>query len=393
MASRSEIATVYTASIIQGIALVTFPAASAVFTNAQDYGLSDTQYGLMFLPQVVTSVIASLLGAKLRNRHGTKNIYLLGLVANLVSMLLLFSSKFAMKDQSVAYGILLAATGFMGIGFGFTVPALDTFAAAFFPKTTDKAVLVLNALLGLGTALAPAFIALFVGLGIWWVLPLAVAILIVGLFSFSLGLPLKETVASPTKHSPKKKAKFPFRFWLFSSFVLLYGICETMNGNWASIYMKKHFDSDPAIASVALALFWGAITCGRVVFAALEKWFPERMVFRSLPLIVVAAFFITAFLPKNNAWLGLLAFALSGLGCSALLPLAISFGQKEFAAMGASVAGGFIAFDQIGYGVAAFGVGPLQKWFGLELNLVFAMSAAIAMSMGLISFFITSKKS
>jgi hypothetical protein len=34
----------------------------------------------------------------------------------------------------MAYGILLSATTCMGIGFGFTVPVLNTFAAAFFPK-------------------------------------------------------------------------------------------------------------------------------------------------------------------------------------------------------------------------------------------------------------------
>jgi MFS family permease len=85
-----------------------------------------------------------------------------------MSMALLVASRFEMHYHTAAYDILLAATSFMGIGFGLTVPALNTFAAAFFPKKVDRAVLVLNALLGLGTALAPVFIALFVGLGIWW---------------------------------------------------------------------------------------------------------------------------------------------------------------------------------------------------------------------------------
>ena len=34
----------------------------------------------------------------------------------------------------VAYGILLLATASLGVGFGLTVPALNTFAAAFFPQ-------------------------------------------------------------------------------------------------------------------------------------------------------------------------------------------------------------------------------------------------------------------
>ena len=54
-------------------------------------------------------------------------------------------------------------------------------------------------------------------------------------------------------------------------------------------------------------------------------------------------------------WLGVFAASLAGLGCSALLPLTISFGQKELTTIAASVAGGLIAFYQIGCGVAVFG--------------------------------------
>ena len=128
----------------------------------------------------------------MRNRLGTKRIYLLGLFANLLAMTLLVVSRFVMREHSLAYGILLVATTCMGIGFGFTVPALNTFAAAFFPQKVDKAVLALNALLGLGTALAPVFIALFVGFGIWWGLPVLVGALILGLLLFSFSQPLNE---------------------------------------------------------------------------------------------------------------------------------------------------------------------------------------------------------
>jgi hypothetical protein len=50
MARRGEIAAVYTAGIVQGLAFVTFPAASFIFTHADGYGLSHTAYGAMFLP-------------------------------------------------------------------------------------------------------------------------------------------------------------------------------------------------------------------------------------------------------------------------------------------------------------------------------------------------------
>jgi len=389
MAQRSEILTVYAAGLIQGVALVTFPAASAVFTSSSDYGLSSTEYGAMFVPQAVMAIISSLLGAGLRKRLGTKRIYMLGLSANLLAMTLLVASRFVMKEHSLAYAILLVATAFMGIGFGFTVPALNTFAAAFFPKKVDRAVLVLNALLGLGTALAPIFIALFVGLGIWWGLPVLVGALIFGLLLFSVTQTLNEGATARAAHAHKGKNKFPARFWIFAAFALLYGVCETMNGNWAVPYMTKHFGASAAIASLALAIFWSMVTAGRILFAAIEKWFPEKIVCRVLPFVVAAAFITTACVPKTNSLLGILTFALAGLSCSALLPLTISFGQKELTAIAASAAGGLIAFYQIGYGIAAFGVGPLQTWAGLDLDVIFGGTAVVALAMAALSFAVT----
>jgi hypothetical protein len=62
-ASRAESATVNAAGLVQGIVLVTFPAASTIFTARGSYGLSGSQYGLMFVPQVATAIAAALLSA------------------------------------------------------------------------------------------------------------------------------------------------------------------------------------------------------------------------------------------------------------------------------------------------------------------------------------------
>jgi MFS family permease len=144
MAHRGEIMTVYAAGLVQGIALVTFPAAGAVFTSATGYGLSNTQYGAMFEPQAIMAIVASLAGAGLTVRLGAKRIFLAGLAANLAAMALLVVSKFIMSQPSAAYGLLLAATTCMGLGFGFTVPVLNTFAAGFFPGKVDEAILGLR---------------------------------------------------------------------------------------------------------------------------------------------------------------------------------------------------------------------------------------------------------
>jgi fucose permease len=388
MAQRNEIAAVYVASVIQGLALVTFPAASTVFTSPQHYGLSSTEYGSMFVPQAITAIGSSLLGAGLVRRLGIKRIYLLGLTADLVSMAVLFSSQFFISNSGVAYGMLLLATASLGIGFGLTVPALNTFTAAFFPQRIDSAVLVLNALLGLGTVLAPVFVAVFIGLGIWWGLPVLAVVLLLALLLFSLSLPL-QVGTDKTAQSQKGKTALPARFWIFAAFVLLYGICETMNGNWATLYMSQSLGTTPAAASFALMAFWGMVTIGRVLFAAIAKRFPPNRTYRLLPFVIAVGFAVIAYLPVGSSFLGILAFGLTGLGCSALLPLTISFGQEEMKIIAASVAGGLIAFYQMGYGIAAFGVGPMEDYAGLSLNSLFGFAAVVALILAALSFVVT----
>ena len=432
MAQRQEIAAIYTAAVIQGIVLVTFPAVSAIFTSAAHYGLSTTEYGGMFAPQAVTAIIASLLGAGLTRRIGGKRVFLLGLAADLLSMALLFVSQFATNTHPLAYGMLLAATAFLGIGFGFAVPALNTFTAAFFPKKVDRAILTLNALLGLGTALAPIFAIIFVGLGFWWGLPILMSGLTLALILFSLRLPLgdarsprqdsgisavnrissppssplqkyasreahSETFPLPTFPVPTNRIKnhfareIPVRFWLYATFALLYGICETMNGNWATIYMSTSLGASTTLASMALTVFWITVTGGRVLFAAIEKWFPERWTYRTLPLLLALAFLATASAPKGHPFLAILSFGVAGLGCSALLPLVISFGQEELTTMTTSVAGGLIGFYQMGYGLAAFGVGPLQTWGGLSLAGIYRGTALFALALAALAFIIVGR--
>jgi fucose permease len=295
-----------------------------------------------------------------------------------------------MSDRQTAYSMLLLATATLGIGFGLTVPALNTLTAAFFPQKIDSAVLVLNALLGLGTVLAPVFVAVFIGLGIWWGLPVLAVVLLLALLLFSLPLPL-QTGAADTADGQKAKTAVPARFWIFAAFALLYGICETLNGNWATLYMSQHLRTTAATASFALMAFWGMATIGRVLFAAIAKWFPPSRTYRLLPLVIAVGFAVTAYLPVGSSLLGILAFGLAGLGCSALLPLTISFGQEDMKTIASSVAGGLIAFYQMGYGIAAFGVGPLEDYAGLGLNSLFGFAAVAALVLAALAFVITNE--
>jgi MFS family permease len=387
--SRVESRVVYVAGLVQGLALVTFPAAGTIFTDPDEYDLSKSAYGAMFVPQAIAAIGASLLGAAWARRAGARRVYLVGLLANLLAMALLIVSSLVEQDGSLAYGLLLAATASLGVGFGLTVPALNTFTAAFHPDAVDRSVLVLNALLGLGTALAPVFVAIFVGLGFWWGLPVLVAALVAGVLAVSLRLPLRTEAPSPAAARPASRG-LPSRFWLYAAFALLYGVCETVNGNWAQLDMTG-LGASTTIASLALTAFWAMVTAGRILFAVVQRRFPARRAYHLLPFVLAVALVLISLLPDDAPALGVLAFGLAGLGCSALLPLTISLGQGELTAISASVAGGIIAFYQLGYGIAAFGVGPLES-AGIDLPTIFGFAAIVAAVMGMLSFAVAGRR-
>ena len=386
---RAETITVNAAGLAQGVALVTFPAASAILTSPTGYGLTSSQYGLMFAPQVVTAVVASLLGAGLlwpglTSRVSEKAVYLAGLGADLAAMVVLVASWGVASHHPAGYVLLLAATACLGAGFGLAVPSLNTLAAGFQPATTDRAVLVLNALLGLGTALAPAFVAAFTGIGFWIGLPLLAAVGLAVLILVSLRLPLRPAT---TSHHALGGGRMPAGFWIFGAFALLYGICETMNGNWSQLDLTS-LGVGRTAASLALTGFWAAVTVGRVLVAAVQRWLPSRRAYHGLPLLLAASFALIAVLPKHAPGISVVAFCLAGLGCCALLPLTISFGQEKLTGNQTAAAGGVIACYQVGYGVAAFGVGPLTS-AGVRLPAIFWASAVIAVVMGAMSFAVT----
>ena len=328
-------------------------------------------------------------------------------MADLAAMVLLIISWQTVHSHAAAYGLLLAATACLGAGFGLAVPALNTLAAAFHPQAVDRSVLVLNALLGLGTALAPVFVALFVGLGFWTGLPILAAVLLVGLLLVSMRLPLRPAprqdgspqpgtppqpgsgppgrTAQPARDAgpPKAASRVPAGFWVFGAFAILYGFCETMNGNWSQLDITS-LGVKSSTAAVALTAFWALVTAGRVLFAAIQRWLPSRVAYHILPFLLAGAFLVIAVLPRNAPLASVGAFALAGLGCSALLPLSISIGQEKLTDYQVLVAGGVIACYQAGYGIAAFGVGPLVD-AGVRLPVIFGFSAAVAAGMGLLS--------
>ena len=84
MPRRTEVGLVYITALVQGLALVTFPAASSIFTSPDGYGFSASRYGMMFVPQVILAILASSLGPTLARRWTLKRVLRAGMSADLL---------------------------------------------------------------------------------------------------------------------------------------------------------------------------------------------------------------------------------------------------------------------------------------------------------------------
>jgi MFS transporter, FHS family, glucose/mannose:H+ symporter len=369
---------VYAIGLFQGLSLVAFPAAATILTAPTGYDLSKSQYGVLFVPQVAMAILASLALPTLGNRFRLKRVLMTGLIANTIAMALLAGSE-PVKTDASAFPILLVATGALGLGFGLTLGSISTYAGAFMPDRRDVALTALNVLLGLGTALSPFLIALFTDIGQWWYLPLLAAAGLVILLVITLLQPMLLPVPAEGERADKREPRqgIPGLFWVFAVALVIYGIGETMFGNWGTTLLVGKGVSVDA-ANDGLAVFWAAVTAGRLAIALVSSRVRSTRIYVVLPFAMAAALLLAPAAGSAGAGIGIFAFG--GLACSGFFPMTIGYGESTFPGIVELAAGWLIAAYQVGYGLAAFGAGALQRVVSLSTVFRVAGVAVIAMS-------------
>ncbi len=392
MARRVEIPVAYLAGLAQGFALVVLPAASGLLTSSHGYAFTGVEYGALFVPMVAAAIAASAGGGVLVQRWGLKRLFLTGVLLDVVAMGLVALSAAFMGMHVPSYATLIVAMLALGGGFGATLTALNSLAPGFFPDHSETALTALHTLLGTGTALAPVFVSVASGRSWWWIPALvAGALLLLGVAGSTQ--PLK--IDAPTPSLPSSGG-FGFlrslsgRLWAFIALVVLYGISETLYGNWAILYLHGERGLSAREAGLALAAFWAMVTVGRLLAAIAAVWFPPRWIYRGLPVLLLIAFLVVphAVTPA----MAIVAFGFAGFACSAFLPLSVGLAEEQFPRLAELMAGELMAAYMIGYGIASFAVGPMvdSGWIGLAG--IYSWSALVAGAMIVMAFLLSRRR-
>jgi fucose permease len=387
---KFQIGLIYLTGLMQGIALVTFPAAGILLTNPHYHNLSSREYGALFLPMIVGAIIASLVGGKMAAKWGLQIVYLKGLCCNTISLFLFALSSFFLHQHQTDFVILLIALFFLGLGFGGTLTTLNAYIAQFFPTKISTAMTGLHSLLGLGTAIAPLLLNAFINHKVWWGDPLLLALTFVLLFIIGAGILQKGAFSSVKNTSYKVQPTWRsvhWLLWIYISIIFLYGICETVFGNWATIYLHHDKGLSPRDAAWALSLFWAMVTVGRIFVTGISFWISPAKIFLLLPFLILIAFIVIPLAAGSVS--NIFVFGFAGVACSACFPLSISFAEHDFSAMTSVVSGRLMAGYMLGYGFAAYGVGWLQESFSISLEYIYRASAIIALVMAIFVMILT----
>lgn len=198
-----------------------------------------------------------------------------------VGRLLLWSSVL-MVVNSVAYAVapvwrVMVAAGLLaGLGAGAIDAGINAFAAARF---SPRLVSWLHASYGVGATLGPLLMTTVLASGLGWrwgyaTIALLLAAMTVG---FLLTIPLWEMdrlEGRPAGGAPEPAAGLldtlarP-RVWLNIALFFAYTGLEVSAGQWSYTLFTEARGVAPSVAGASVAVFWGALTVGRIVSGAL----------------------------------------------------------------------------------------------------------------------------
>ncbi len=364
----SDRTAVYSGAVVQGAVGVIFFAFTGVLINR--YHLTLPQYAILFIPQFLAVVITVLFSASLCGRIPILRAYRSGLVASLAGMALLVATEWAQR-LPVTYPLLLLAAIFVGSGFGLTYPHVRCQAVCFKPLRSRRQAILINGLLAVGMAAAPAYALATRGTSAWWSLPVLLAFLLV------VEMPLTRSLRAPPDGAPMRLTErpVPTRFFrAYPALALLYGLCGII---CLTAYLHPPGGAPLVhlnILVLAEVAFWPALINGaRIAFAIIDGMSARRhAASMGVFTIAIVVLILSAIFARYDV-MHIALYLLAGISCAALLPIDTRPGNEHISLFPHAVAGGIMALFPIGLGLsrylydifATIGVSPFPVFIGL----------------------------
>lgn len=345
---------VFLLAFLTGVNFVVFPALGMALTDQSLFGLSSSQFGNLFIPQVICIIISCLGAPFLVNKLGPKIVLVCGLLLMILSTGILWLLQYNMNSH-LLFPILMILVACMGLGFGLSITTLNPLAASLFEEGKSSAILLLQFLVGLGTSTSPLMMNLIGDVKNWMDVPGSIFIMVsVACLAFLLLKLEKGTFFELPNHF-----RIPGKLWIFFAAIILYGFIEGTFGSFGGIILKNQ-GLDNNKASLGLSLFWGGIALNRLLFGIFSRKNDLSHIFLFSPLVVGALLFILLVDPNINILLMLMFFI--GFFMGSIFPGSIGWGTVEFPTLSVLVSGFLMAANQIGTGIVTNVLGNFSNY-------------------------------
>lgn len=365
----------YSAGLVQGLVLVSPAAAGQVLRPA----IGDERYGAIFLPLVIGAIVGALSAPAVEARVGATGALRFGFVLNVIGAFSMAASALVLDSPTPAFVVLCLACALIGVGFGLSIAALNLLAIRLFPGRSAAAVATLHVTLGIGSVIGPIAIGVLAGVGsgdgIWWLVPLAAAAGALAVLTALAGI-----VGMPSASALGRidLGRLPGRLLGYAAIVVVYGAIEALFINWSTIYVREDLSGSDAQAGFALALFFGVMAVGRLIFAFASLRRPLRFLLVASPIAAVGAFVLMGW--AESPGVALAAASLAGLAMAPFFVYMLSLAVSEFPEREATVSGLMMAALMGGGGTSALVVGLIRA--DVDLSLIFTASAVISLAVG-----------
>ena len=341
-------------------------AIGAVQTRIPDLqllnGLSEAQLGLVLMGQPLGGLPMFLVSSAIIERFGPRKVVLWFLPVVIVT-----SALAGILLHPVALFVILALNG---VGFSLTNIAINVEADRVEVASGKRIMNGCHGVWSIGFLATALFGAAMRGLGVspaWHLLllaPVLIALLLI------IVLPMSAAAPRPHAGGKARRLALPTLATLgLVAFGLGAGLSEGSARAWAIIYLRDSFDVAAWIQSLALPALVAAMAIGRLRADVILDRFGPVPVARLLSALAIAALALIALAP--NAWIGLFAFLLLGIGICVLYPLMLSaaarLGDRPASQNVAAVT---LVFQLVNLGAPAL-IGVVAQGFGVRM--AFAM--------------------
>ena len=368
---------IYSGPFVEGATVIVFAAYTAIFAAPYRYALTLPQYGFLFIPLVVSAIVATLFAACFARRCCPECAYRVGLSCSLVGIALLTATEWAQR-LPVTYPLLLVSAACVGTGLGLSFSYVRCYAISLKPLRSRRQILLVNALLAAGLAASPIYVLATFRTSAWWSLPLLLGGLLVA------QMLLSRSLRSPPDGAPPRRAERPVaaRYHVYPWLALLYGLCAVACLT-APHYVTGTVPSARHLHFLVLAeaALWAALVqAGRLAFALIDSMKSRQHVANMSVFAVAIVLLVLSFSLTRYDLMHAGLYLLAAIGCAALLPIDTRPGNEYLAVFPLAVMAGLMTLFPAGIGLSRFGYDIVARSgvTSLELFLSLAVIGAAA---------------